>query len=57
MEQNRLIWVNQLDCVQILGSCGSAYEDTVFWDVILCSLVDSYQLLEEPAASIFRVGE
>lgn len=28
---------------------------TAFWDVMMCSLVDYYQLLEESAASIFKV--
>ena len=28
---------------------------TVSWDVMLCTLLDSYQLLEEPAASNFMI--
>jgi hypothetical protein len=27
----------------------------VFWDVTPCSLIDTYQDLEDPAASIFRI--
>jgi hypothetical protein len=27
----------------------------VFWDVMLCALIDSYQHLEEPAASNFMI--
>jgi hypothetical protein len=37
---------------EISGSHGGEYEDTVFWDVVLCSLVEIYQHFRGASASI-----
>jgi len=42
--------------VKIWGSTGVNMKLMVFWDVIMGCLVIHTDVLEEPAASIFRVG-